>query len=686
MNSRAFLISLTVALFSLTGAYGQIHTASDTSQTSRLNPIVVTGSGHHQRLKKTASPVRVLPALQIRQQGISTLQDALIRMLPQVQMTPSSMGNFLRLNGLGNKYALVLVNGRRIIGDMAGNVDLDRIDLSRVRRIEVLDGAASSLYGSDAIGGVINIITDQPSTDQISFLSQTSASGKGRLVQSASLNVGKGGFNSATSFSHSRADSYSNNDYEEAEKDGETVLQKTIAPLFSGYRTNNFSEKLSYKASGSLALNTGFDYYEKITSRPRTREDIKGGTDYEMRYRGVKFSLGGIYKFSRNNSLQMNFDADRYRYGREYQVDGKTYEKGDYTRSKNQGAVSVNIQDIMHLAPNSTSIAGLDFRRDNLESSSGNIDNGANTFAAYLQHEMRIYKGLNFTAGARLTAHEDFGTNLSPKVALMYSLKDINFRLTYSRGFRTPGLDELHYNYFSVNRGKPQISIGSKDLDPETSDYFSANAEYNTDFITISATGFINCVDDMIIKKNIKVDDAKRAELMALFPEMTADQAAKLEQYALYCNSDKGRVNGFNLNLRALVTRDLDFGVNYSWNYAKTKSAEGWALLERSVRNTVTLSSNYHHQWGIYALNVRLSGRLQSKTYYPGYENAPGYGVWNLNTTHSIKISEKFRIEPSLGVDNIFDRVDRRPDSSLRKYALYSPGRMIVVGLRLSFN
>ena len=335
---------------------------------------------------------------------------------------------------------------------------------------------------------------------------------------------------------------------------------------------------------------------------------------------------------------------------------------------------------------NSTSIAGLDFRRDNLESSSGNIDNGANTFAAYLQHEMRIYKGLNFTAGARLTAHEDFGTNLSPKVALMYSLKDINFRLTYSRGFRTPGLDELHYNYFSVNRGKPQISIGSKDLDPETSDYFSANAEYNTDFITISATAFINSVDDMIIKKNIKVDDAKRAELMALFPEMTADQAAKLEQYALYCNSDKGRVKGFNLNLSALVTRDLDFGVNYSWNYAKTKSAEGWALLERSVRNTVTLSSNYHHQWGIYALNVRLSGRLQSRTYYPGYENAPGYGVWNLNTTHSIKISEKFRIEPSLGVDNIFDRVDRRPDSSLRKYALYSPGRMIVVGLRLSFN
>ena len=139
MKLKAFLSSIAV-LLSLASSYGQIHTSSDTSSRQSLNPIVVTGSGHHQRLKKTASPVRVLSSLEIREQGITNLQDALMRMLPQVQTTPSSMGNFLRLNGLGNKYALILVNGRRLIGDMAGNVDLDRIDLSRVRRIEVLDG------------------------------------------------------------------------------------------------------------------------------------------------------------------------------------------------------------------------------------------------------------------------------------------------------------------------------------------------------------------------------------------------------------------------------------------------------------------------------------------------------------------------------------------------------------------
>ena len=682
---RRYLLALAV-LFSLTGGYAQIHTTRDSASANKLNPIVVTGAGHHQRLKKTASPVRVLSSLEIREQGITNLQDALIRMLPQVQMTPSSMGNFLRLNGLGNKYALILINGRRVIGDMAGNVDLDRIDLTRVKRIEILDGAASSLYGSDAIGGVINIITDQSATEEISLRSVTSASGKGKFSQAVSLSVGKGGFNSATSFSHNRADSYSNNDYEEVTKNNETVLEKTVAPLFSGYRANNLSQKFSYKISSKLAFNAGADYYEKITSRPRTREDITGGTDYEMRYRGGKLSLGGICKFNKNYTVQLNMDADRYSYGKEYRVDGKDYEKGDYIRSKKQEALSGTLTGIMHFMSNSTSIAGLDFRDDKLVSTSGNIDNSAYTFAGFLQHEMQIVKGVNFTAGARFTKHQNFGSNFSPKVALMFSPKDFNFRLTYSRGFRAPGLDELHYNYFNLYRGKPQISIGSRDLKAETSDYFSANAEYNSSFLTVSATAFLNYVEDMVVKKNIAVDDAKRAELQQLFPEMTADQAKKLEKYALYTNSDKGRVKGFSLNVNALITRDIDFGVNYTWNLAKTKSNDEWTILERSVRNTVTLSSNYHHQWGRYALNARLSARMQSKTYYPGYENAPGYGVWNFNTTHTFTVSNRLRIEPSLGVDNIFDRADRRPDSSLRKYALFSPGRMIVAGLRLLFD
>ena len=145
-------------------AFSQIHKTERGDSVSRaykLNPIVVTGSGHHQRLKSTATPVHVISSQEIREQGITTFDGALTRLMPQVSMAPNSMGSQLRLNGLGNKYILILINGQKLSGDISNNVDLNRINMSRVKRIEVLDGAASSLYGSDAIAGVINIITDQ---------------------------------------------------------------------------------------------------------------------------------------------------------------------------------------------------------------------------------------------------------------------------------------------------------------------------------------------------------------------------------------------------------------------------------------------------------------------------------------------------------------------------------------------
>ena len=164
MKQKKTMIICAMATCILSGyAQHQGNTKSElTEKSHELNPVVVTGNGHHEYLKTSTTPVHVMTARQIKSQGVSTLNDALTRLLPNASFMPNAMGTYLRLNGLGNKYILVLVNGKKVIGDIAGNIDLERIDMSRVRRIEVLNGAASSLYGSDAIGGVINIITNQP--------------------------------------------------------------------------------------------------------------------------------------------------------------------------------------------------------------------------------------------------------------------------------------------------------------------------------------------------------------------------------------------------------------------------------------------------------------------------------------------------------------------------------------------
>ena len=174
-----FIFLLALAGGSLLGAApaqagnGDPAAPADTAgRTYGLNPVVVTGTGTHQRLKDTPAPVTVISASDIRRAGITDFQQAMQALVPALSFSPNAMGSYLTMNGLSNRYVLLLVNGRKLTGDISGNIDINQIDMSRVKRIEVLDGAASSLYGSDAIGGVINIITDEP-RDEASFSSQS---------------------------------------------------------------------------------------------------------------------------------------------------------------------------------------------------------------------------------------------------------------------------------------------------------------------------------------------------------------------------------------------------------------------------------------------------------------------------------------------------------------------------------
>jgi outer membrane receptor for ferrienterochelin and colicins len=409
-----------------------------------------------------------------------------------------------------------------------------------------------------------------------------------------------------------------------------------------------------------------------------------------MRYKGLRWTVGSIYKFNSRNSLQIDLSIDRFRYGKEYDVPTDAIPVGTYVQSKKQRTIERQVKAILGIVPQGTTIVGSDWQLDKLVATSGNIDQESYILAYYVQHEQRFLVGngtLLATLGARYNYHKTFGNHFTPKASLMYSLGHVNLRATWSAGFRAPGLDELYYHYFSVNRGKPQISFGNKSLKPEKSNYLSLNAEYRNDALAVSVTGYLNRINDMVVKHNIDVDDPTRQMLMKDFPEMPQEQAAKLVSYARYQNSDKGDVKGLNVNISANILRGFNLTVNYAYTHARTKSGEEWTVLERSIRHAATIAANYRHSWGRYALNVNLNGRLQSTTYYTGsYDNAPGFGIWNLNTTHRFDIAKWACLEPRIGIDNIFDRVDRRIDSSTRKYALYTPGRMFVVGLKVTFK
>ena len=213
MNNKILLFAVAASLGCVNAVANSVadNDNNDKDKAIELNPVVVTGNGHHQLLKSTTTPVHVLSQKLIKETGSTDLQEVLTKLMPQVSFAPNAMGSYIRVNGLGNKYVLVLVNGKKMIGDIAGNVDLSRIDMSRVKRIEVLDGAASALYGSDAIGGVINIITEQKGLDNVAVSSDTRVSGKGQFSEGVNLDVTSKYLDSHTSYFHQEADSYQNN-------------------------------------------------------------------------------------------------------------------------------------------------------------------------------------------------------------------------------------------------------------------------------------------------------------------------------------------------------------------------------------------------------------------------------------------------------------------------------------------
>ena len=463
----------------------QQQTAADGKDDNRvveLNPVVVTGNGRHQLLKSTTTPVHVISQRLIKETGSTDFQSVLTRLMPQISFSPNAMGSYIRVNGLGNKYVLVLVNGKKMIGDIAGNVDLNRIDMSRVKRIEVLDGAASALYGSDAIGGVINIITEQTQLNTVEASSDTRVSGKGQFSEGVNLDVSTKYLDSHTSYFHQEADSYQNNGMALDSKGNEYA---TIAPLFIGFNSNLVNQRFDIKPTDRLSLYVSGAYNYKLTDRPDTREDITGGSDYDMRSEGWRMEAGAKYKLGKNH-LQFDFTSDNYHYGNLYQVETSKYHVGDFVRSKTQKYYEAELKGVFHFYDKATTVIGADWRNDFLTATSGDVHNNVYTAAGYVQHDMEIVRNLTATLGARYTKHGAFGSNFTPKVSLMYAPGDFRFRAAYSRGFRAPGLDELYYHYFKIMGKRPVITFGNKDLKAENSHYASLSAEYSNRIFSVS--------------------------------------------------------------------------------------------------------------------------------------------------------------------------------------------------------
>ena len=647
-----------------------------------LNPVVVTGTGMHQRLKSTPVPVEVITGSELRAASLNDLQEALTMMIPSLSFSPSAMGSYLRMNGLTNRHVLVLVNGKKLTGDISGNVDLGQIDVNLIERVEVLNGAASTLYGSDAVGGVINIIMKAPEA-QPQFTSNSSLRRDRQFDQSLSLNLPAGRVNSLTGFHYSHSDGWQNSPF--TDDDGELI--PTLAQLSLGFTSQNLTQRFTYDPNDRLSLYADGAYYHRILDRPAEREGITGGMKYNTMSESWSWGAGGKYSLGALGSVSLDYSGRRFGQWYKYMLPSGNFNPGDYSKTKSQVFHDLEAKGIMNFSEQSNTVFGLAYRYEQLVRPEEDFDRHMNSFSAYAQHEQRFLNYFTALVGARFDTYQDVGSRFTPKATLMYHVGDFNVRASYAMGYRAPGLDELYYHLMKPMGSRHIITFGNPDLKSEMSNYFGLNLEYRTDRFSASVTGYINRVSNMITSSSTKFNDLSEAEqdaLRAEFPEINDVKTSTLSVKQYY-NYSRANVKGFEVNLTAMPLQGLTLSANYTFAYGRGLEADGsWSRLNRSVAHTATLTANYTHQWNWYRLNVNLNGRVQSKTYYPGDADgdAPGYGVWNLITRHTISCFRGFTLTPGIGVDNIFNRRDMRPLNS--NFALYSPGRSYVVSLTVN--
>ena len=657
-----------------------------------LQEVVVTGTGTQHLLKDAPVQTEVITQKMLRDYGGRTLEDILAGLTSSLSFNESDMGSGMQLNGLGNSYILILVDGKRIHGDVGGENDLSLIDPQNIEKIEIVKGASSALYGSDAIAGVINIITKKH--DSGLLLENTSRVGSyGDLRQHNGIGLRMGKWSSYTNFQLQHSDGWQNTSTEDphqteyliTDSKNKTVNRHTNWQL-AEHLTFTPNKKWEFYADGSVYWKR---IYRPMGSHPGV--DIK---TWDLRYNNASAAIGGKWKLNKNDFISLDVDWNRHAYYYDFTATTLTdgyhngyptayypYYAGQSQLQSDQQRTMVSLKSVFTLPYNNRLSAGFEWRYDWLKAPN-RVEGGKatdNTEALYVQDEFNPLSWLNITGGLRLNRNEQFGWHLTPKLSAMAKVGDFRIRATWSQGFKTPTPKELHYRYVRDMNGT-YLYLGNKNLKPQTSDYVSLGVEYNRGGLNITVTGYYNKVKDMITLVTIPHSEVP-ADLYTTYLPIKSRQ---------YQNLESAKTYGVDVSVRYRYKAWMA-GVNYSYLNTDAKIYD----TENDVLRNVTIDGMAHHKanwfvtWNhpftrVYRLGIGLYGRCSSKRYYQINGNGKGYQIWRLATTHEFGKNEKMKYRVEAGIDNIFNYVDRTYHGL--HLGTTTPGTTVYASFSIRFN
>lgn len=631
----------------------------ETEEKQREQQMVVTASATEVNLKDAPASISVITAEDIQRRPIQNLRDVL-RDVPGVQLTNEGDNRKgVSLRGLNSSYTLILVDGKRVNSRNAAfrhnDFDLNWIPADAIERIEVVRGPMSSLYGSDALGGVVNIITRKVGKAWHGTLSADTTVQENRDRGDS--------YNGSFFTSGPLIDDllgikvYGNLGKREKDKQQPSDTGTNgLSPRIEGYtnRNTNVEFALTPTKEQDISLGYGFD-----------RQDRDSDSLDKNRLERQNYSLGHNGRWDWGNT-ELRFYGDR--------VENYNSSAGNAVARNNSldGKLVLPLADI-----NQMLTFGGEVRHDKLEDSGtlqGSGKTSASQYALFVEDEWRIIESLALTTGVRMDDHQTFGDHWSPRAYLVYNATDtITVKGGWANAFKAPSLLQLSPDWQSGScRGSCTI-VGSKELKPETSESFElglyyAGEEGLLEGVTGSVTAFQNNVDDMI-------DIARTANvgLAPSYPNYVGIVDGK--PVFRYYNVNKARITGLETEVAVPFNDQWKLTLNYTYTDGRNLSGGGNKPLQELPLHTAnsTLDWKPLQDWSFF-LQANYSGQRRSLTAdgpTPG-----GYVMWNTGGAWQATKAVKLRA----GVMNLGDKDLNRDD-----YTFNEDGRRYFAAVDYSF-
>lgn len=482
-----------------------------TKKFGSINEIVVTGNTQPMRLKDALSSYQIISRAQIDAMGAVTLTDALKNQINIQLSNDNILGSSLQMQGMSGNKVKILLDGVPVNGREGGNINLSQINMNNVERIEIVQGPMNVAYGTDALGGVINVITRK---DNKPF---------GVRLNTYYETVGKYNIDGSITFKLKNRHQFTaggGRNYFQGWKYLDTPLSKNGATiLVQRYLFFKPNEQYlgnlgyTYNAGSGFTLRFSSDYVkEKVTNRGMLEQwdAFLGGYAWDEYYNTQRLmnrvSLNG--KLGKTGSwISQNAYNIYARTRTRYKMDMVTLQE---TLSGNQQDHDTSrFDDIVSRSSYSNKAGifnytvGYDVNMSFAKSGkiSGDGDTSLHDYALYGSVSAPLIKDkLTAQAGLRGSYNTSYNAPLTPSLNLMYTpRKNVQIRGSYSKGFRSPSLKELYLTFVDQNH---QI-FGSPELKAEISDHIQASASYQVyeqrgNYLQFIVTGYYNDVKNGI--------------------------------------------------------------------------------------------------------------------------------------------------------------------------------------------